>query len=219
MTKDSIRQMLYIVRGVSVMLDADLAALYGYTTKAFNQQVKNNIAKFDADFRFQLTKEEYDEILKSKKMTLGLDSTNSLSDNNEEIHLLRSKKLTSKTESRGGRQYIPYAFTEQGIYMLMTVLKGDLAIKQSKALIRTFKEMKDFLVDKRSLIGPNDLVRLSLQTAQNTTDIAEIKSEMHTKSNLAEVIRDFTGMHARSEYLISQQNVGSVEKYVIFAID
>ena len=162
-------------------------------------------------------------------MTLGLDSTKSLSDNNEEIHLLRSKKMTSKTESRGGRQYIPYAFTEQGIYMLMTVLKGDLAIKQSKALIRTFKEMKDFLVDKRSLIGPNDLVRLSLQTAQNTTDIAEIKSEMLTKSNLAEVIRDFTGMHARSEYLIlngksveaniAYNSIYASAKHEIFVID
>ena len=65
------------------------------TTKAFNQQVKNNIEKFDTDFRFQLTKEEYNEIL-------------------------RSKKLTSK-EQRGGRQYLPFVFTEQGIYMLMTV--------------------------------------------------------------------------------------------------
>ena len=66
-----------------------------YTTKAFNQQVKNNIEKFDTDFRFQLTKEEYNEIL-------------------------RSKNLTSK-EQRGGRKYLPFVFTEQGIYMLMTV--------------------------------------------------------------------------------------------------
>jgi len=57
---------------------------------------------------------------------------------------LRSKFLTSKTETRGGRQYLPYVFTEQGVYMLMTVLKGDLATRQSKALVRAFKEMKDF---------------------------------------------------------------------------
>ena len=84
----------------------------------------------------------------------------------------------------------------------MTVLKGDLATQQSKMLIRTFKEMKDFIVDNKSLIGTKELVRLSLQTAQNTTDIAEIRSEMLTKSNLAKVIRDFTGVQARSEYLI-----------------
>lgn len=226
-TVDSIRQMIYEVRGVKVMLDADLAALYGYTTKAFNQQVKNNIAKFDADFRFQLTREEYREILmsknlntrlaissseaeqndtdiilRSKKLTLDDDVICLESENNKEQDFLRSNFLTSKTETRGGRQYFPYVFTEQGIYMLMTVLKGDLATKQSKALIRTFKEMKDFIVENKSLIGSNELVRLSLQTAQNTADIAEIKSEMLTKSNLTEIIRDFTGSNVPNEYLI-----------------
>jgi len=80
---------------------------------AFNQQVKNNIQKFDDDFRFQLTKEEWEN--------------------------LRSKFLTS---SWGGTRYLPYAFTEQGIYMLMTVLKGDLAARQSKSIIRLFKKEK-----------------------------------------------------------------------------
>lgn len=201
-TTDSIRQLIHIVRGVSVMLDADLAAIYGYTTKAFNQQVRNNIAKFDDDFRFQLTKEEYDKILRSKILTSEENVISLKSKDNGNEAFLRSNFLTSKTENRGGRQYLPYAFTEQGIYMLMTVLKGDLATQQSKMLIRTFKEMKDFIVDNKSLIGTKELVRLSLQTAQNTTDIAEIRSEMLTKSNLAKVIRDFTGVQARSEYLI-----------------
>ena len=96
------------------MLDFDLAEIYGYTTKAFNQQVKNNKERFDEDFRFKLTREE--------------------------VEILRSKNLTS---SWRGSRYLPHAFTEQGIYMLMTVLKGDLAIMQSKALKRTFKRMKD----------------------------------------------------------------------------
>ena len=63
---DDLKSKIYVIRDVKVMLDADLADIYGYTTKAFNQQVKNNIGKFDEDFRFQLTKEEYDEILRSK---------------------------------------------------------------------------------------------------------------------------------------------------------
>ena len=88
---NNIKDLIYTVRGVKVMLDSDLAQLYDYTTKAFNQQVKNNIEKFDSDFKFQLTKEEYHEIL-------------------------RSKNLTSK-DKRGGRQYLPFVFTEQGIYM------------------------------------------------------------------------------------------------------
>jgi hypothetical protein len=224
---DSIRQMIYEVRGVKVMLDADLAALYGYTTKAFNQQVKNNIAKFDADFRFQLTREEYREILMSKNMTsrLILSATESSkkeddkisrsnfltlengvsvleSKDNDRGEILRSNFLTLELEQGKYSKFLPYVFTEQGIYMLMTVLKGDLATKQSKALIRTFKEMKDFIVDNKSLIGSNELVRLSLQTAQNTADIADIKSEMLTKSNLTEIIRDFSGSNVPNEYLI-----------------
>ena len=104
-----LKDKIYVIRGQQVMLDCDLAEIYGYTTKAFNQQVKNNIGKFDVDFRFQLTEEEADN--------------------------LRSNYLTS---SWGGSRYLPYAFTEQGIYMLMTVLRGDPAVQQSKALIRLF---------------------------------------------------------------------------------
>lgn len=96
---------IYYVRGIRVMLDMDLAKIYGYSTKDFNRQVKNNIEKFEQDFMFQLT--------------------------DEECEILRCKNSTS---SWGGRRYNPYAFTEQGIYMLMTVLKGELATKQSKAL-------------------------------------------------------------------------------------
>ena len=119
---------IYTIRGVKVMLDADLAEIYGYSTKAFNQQVKNNIEKFDEDFRFQLS--------------------------DGEVNLLsRSNFLTSMQTKgvKGGRSYSPYAFTEQGIYMLMTVLKGERAVAQSKALIRLFKQMKDYF--ERSKVG------------------------------------------------------------------
>lgn len=90
---------IYTVRGVKVMLDADLTVLYGYTTKAFIHQVRNNLVKSDADFRFQLTKEEY-------------------------YSILRSKKLTIELEQGKFSKYLPYVFTEQGVYMLMTLLKG-----------------------------------------------------------------------------------------------
>lgn len=190
-----IKDIIYTIRGVQIMIDADLAAIYGYTTKAFNQQVKHNIEKFDDDFRFQLTKEEFEEILRSKKLALE-----QLTEENGPY--LRSKILTSKNKSRGGRQYLPYAFTEQGIYMLMTVLKGNLATQQSKALIRAFKEMKDFIIDNKTLIGSRELLRLSVQTTQNTNDIAEIKSNIVTKAELAKVIQDFTDPKTRREYLI-----------------
>ena len=176
---EHIKNMIHTIRGVKVMLDSDLAQLYGYTTKAFNQQVKNNIEKFDSDFRFQLTRDEYHEILRSKNLTLKLEND-----------FLRSIFLTSK-DKRGGRQYLPFVFTEQGIYMLMTVLKGELATKQSKALIRTFKEMKDFILTN-NIIKSKELLQISLQTTQNTNDIAKIKSEMFTKSDFAKFIDNFT---------------------------
>ena len=132
-----IKDRIYTVRGEQVMLDFELAEIYGYETKAFNQQVKNNIERFDEDFRFQLTVEEFNEIL-------------------------RSKNLTSKTENRGGRRYMPYAFTEQGIYMLMTVLKGELAVAQSKILIRMFKEMKHFLQNNANIFAEINTIKQNL---------------------------------------------------------
>lgn len=199
---EDLSNLIFIIRGLRVMLDADLAAIYGYETRSFNQQVKNNIEKFDADFRFQITKEEYHEILRSKKLTSNILPTNCESVESSDRVILTSKKLISKSEKRGGRQHLPYVFTEQGIYMLMTVLKGELAVDQSKALIRTFKGMKDYLLENRCLIGNNELVQLSLQTAQNTADIAEIKNTMITQTDLAKVVRDFTDPMIRREYLI-----------------
>lgn len=105
LNEENIKDKMHTIRNKKVMLDSDLAEIYGYTIKTFNQQVKNNIEKFDEDFMFQLTDDEYKS--------------------------LRSKKLTLNGRGQH-RKYLPYAFTEQGIYMLMTVLKGDLAVQQSK---------------------------------------------------------------------------------------
>ena len=97
----------------------------------------------------------------------------------------------------------------------MTVLKGELAVDQSKALIRTFKGMKDFIVENRYLLGNKELVQLSVQTAQNTADIAEIKNTMVTKTDLAKVVHDFTDPMTRREYLIL--NGESVEANIAYS--
>ena len=148
-----LKSRIYTVRGLKVMLDSDLAEIYGYSTKAFNQQVKNNIEKFDDDFRFQLNREEYRKILGSKILTL---------------------------EQGKYSKSLPYAFTEQGIYMLMTVLRGDLAIRQSKALIRLFKQMKDFLIENQPMLGYDraKLSEIAIQTERNSNDIAEIRQDL-----------------------------------------
>ncbi len=70
----------------------------------------------------------------------------------------------------GGHRKLHYAFTEQGIYMLMTVLRGELAVKQSKALIRMFKQMKDFIVENQYFISSKELVQIAIQTNQNTNE-------------------------------------------------
>ena len=206
--EDLLKSRIYTIRGVKVMLDADLAKIYGYSTKDFNRQVKNNIEKFDEDFRFRLNSEEF-EILKSKIWTSSDESkvepqgilrckncTSSEGDGLEPQKILRSKNLTS---SWGGARYAPYAFTEQGIYMLMTVLKGEQATAQSKALIRLFKQMKDYIAaENKQMLGNDGIAQIALQTAQNTRDIAkhsagirELSGEVHNmRENLGKVNLD-----------------------------
>lgn len=211
--ENDLRSKIYIIRGVQVMLDSDLAEIYGYETKRFNEQVKNNIEKFDEDFRFQLTKEEYQEILRSKISTLDQN--------------LRSKFLT--LEPGKYSKYLPYAFTEQGIYMLMTVLRGELAVKQSKTLIRIFKQMKDFIVQSQNVLSTPDLLKLSIQTTENTKDIQNLKQNMITKNELSHIIKDFTDPNIRKDYLllngetveanIAYSSIYSSAKKSIFIVD
>ena len=160
--EDLLKSRIYTIRGVKVMLDADLAEIYGYSTGAFNQQVKNNIEKFDDDFRFQITQTEFSGLI--------------------------SKFLIS---NRGGTRKMPYAFTEQGIYMLMTVLKGEQATAQSKALIRLFKQMKDYIAAENTPDISAGMVALATQTSQNTRDIAEIATDVRTLSNKVERNENF----------------------------
>ncbi|MBR2770526.1 MAG: ORF6N domain-containing protein, partial [Bacteroidales bacterium] len=119
--------------------------------------------------------------------------------------------------------------TEQGIYMLMTVLKGDLAVRQSKTLIRIFKQMKDFIVQSQNVLASPELLKLSIQTAQNTDDIREIQQTMVTKDYLQTVIKDFTDPNIRRDYLffngetveaaIAYSTIYSAAKQTIFVID
>ena len=155
LTEENIESMIYEIRGQRVMLDFDLARIYGYSTKAFNQQIQRNIERFDEDFMFQLTKEELDELVRSQIVTARTVSPLENCKNivTESDNFVRSKKSTARIwnfGNTGGRTTLPYAFTEQGIYMLMTVLKGEIAVKQSKTIIRLFKQMKDYIIENES---------------------------------------------------------------------
>lgn len=113
------------------MLDSDLAELYGVETKKLNQAVKRNIARFPKDFMFQLTKEEA-ETSRSQNVTL------------------KSQIVTSKS-GHGGRRKLPYAFTEQGVAMLSTVLRSERAILVNIQIMRTFTKIREMLEDNKEL--------------------------------------------------------------------
>nr|WP_229031621.1 ORF6N domain-containing protein [Streptococcus anginosus] len=187
--EDTIKNKIYYIRNQKVMLDFELAEIYGYSTKRFNEQVKRNNEKFDDDFMFQLTDEEVSELSRSQNATLN------------------------KGTGRGSNiKYNPYAFTEQGIYMLMTVLRGELAVRQSKALIRMFKQMKDFIIENQDFIGSKELVKIAIQTNQNTNDIkqnsmkiSELNSKMDTlatKEDLKKVMDNFIDPETYKHFLL-----------------
>lgn len=187
-TEESLQSKIYYVRGQKVMLDFDLAEIYGYTTSRFNEQVKNNIEKFDADFMFELTRDEFEDLMSN-----------------------------FSTSSWGGRRKLPKAFTEQGIYMLMTVLRGDLAVKQSKALIRTFKRMKDYIMNNRELIGQREYIQLSIHTAENIKDIMKLKLNMNSvEKQMSDIVEQMNEVVTRSElteminsFVDEEDNVGN----------
>ena len=123
--QELIEQKIYLIRGQKVMLDSDLAILYGVTSKRLNEQVKRNKKRFPEDFAFKLAKEE------------------NIS--------LRSQIATSKV-GRGGRRYLPYAFTEQGVAMLSSVLNSDRAIAVNIQIVRTFIKLRQLLATHKEML-------------------------------------------------------------------
>jgi len=132
---ERIEGIIYIIRGVKVMLDRDLAVLYGVPTKRLNEQVRRNIDRFPDDFAFQLTKEELD----SSRCQFGILNENSL----------RSQFATMK---RGQNiKYQPYAFTEQGVAMLSSVLRSPRAVKVNIEIMRAFIRLRQALASNKIL--------------------------------------------------------------------
>ena len=123
-TNEEIKDLIYTIRGKQVMLDSDVARLYHYDTKNVNKAMKRNIERFPKDFCFQLTDEE----LKILRFQIGTSN---------------DKNITN--DLRGGRRYLPYVYTEQGIAMLSGILKNDIAIQVSISIIRVFIEMRKLL--------------------------------------------------------------------------
>ncbi len=132
LNKQNLQDKIYTIRGLQVMLDSDLAELYQVEAKRLNEQVKRNIERFPQSFRFQLTEEEY-ENLRSQIATSSSKES------------LRFQFGTSSSLEHGGRRYLPYVFTEQGVSMLSAVLRSDIAIKVSIQIIEAFVNMRKFI--------------------------------------------------------------------------
>ena len=151
-TTDDIRSKVYIIRGQQVMLDKDLAEIYGYDVKRLNEQVKRNINRFPEDFMFQLKTSEITESLKSQIATLNV------SKNKRGMHI---KKM-------------PFAFTEQGIYMLATVLRGELAEQQSIFIMRTFREMRHYIKQNQQFVTRSEMELLSSKVTEISVQTATV---------------------------------------------
>jgi len=120
---ETVARKIFVIRGQKVMLDRDLAELYHVPTKRLNEQVRRNLQRFPGDFMFQLHQEEHET--------------------------LRSQIATSNR--RGGRRYLPYVFTEQGVAMLSSVLNSERAIQVNIAIMRTFVELRKYLATQKDI--------------------------------------------------------------------
>jgi hypothetical protein len=134
---ESVARLVHTIRGEKVLLAADLAALYGVATKALNQAVKRNSDRFPADFMFQLTAQEWNA-LRSQTVT-----------SKSSAPVMRSQDVTSN--GRGGARYRPYAFTEQGVAMLSSVLLSPRAVEVNIAIMRTFVQLRRLMDSNRDL--------------------------------------------------------------------
>lgn len=122
---DVIESRILFLRNKKVMLDSDLAELYGVETSNLNKAVKRNMDRFPEDFMFQLTKDESDALTFQTGM--------------------------SKTQGRGGRRYLPYAFTEQGVAMLSSVLRSKRAVQVNIAIMRAFVKLREMIASHKDL--------------------------------------------------------------------
>lgn len=154
---NDIQKLVYVIRGKQVMIDSDLAMLYKVETGNLNRAMKRNIKRFPEEFCFQLTKEEYDNL----RFQIGISSESEY----------------------GGRRYMPYVYTEQGIAMLSAVLHSDVAIQVSIRIMQTFVEMRKYLATNALLLQKVN----NLEAKQLETDIALKAIEQQTSEKFDEV--------------------------------
>lgn len=182
-----VKSKIYTIRGQKVMLDFDLADMYGVKTGRLNEQVKRNIERFPEDFMFQLTKGEM-EILRSQIVTandlISQNATSKIADNQVDENW-KSQNATSKSAKMGLRK-APYAFTENGVAMLSSVLRSPLAIQVNIGIMRAFTEF-------RQIATSLSLTNTAVDVAQLRKDFEELKLDiediLHDQNDINESTR------------------------------
>ena len=175
MTMDNVCNRVYVIRGQQVMLDYDLAEIYGYEVKRLNEQVKRNINRFPEDFMFQLTKDE--------------------------MVLVKSQFATSPNNNffegqDGGRRKLPYAFTEQGIYMLATVLRGELAEQQSIFIMRVFREMRHYIKQNHQFVTEAELHLVTAKVSEISVQMASVSDrQKKTERNVQDIQKSIESLN------------------------
>ena len=143
----AIESLIYEIRGMKVMMDFDLAELYQVETKRLKESVRRNIERFEGeDFMFELTVEEYNSLIIS----------------------LRSQIATSK--EKGGRRHMPFAFTEQGVAMLSSVLKSERAILVNRSIIRTFVSIRKYIMSTTMITAELEAIKAKLQLMERNDE-------------------------------------------------
>jgi hypothetical protein len=154
---------IYLIRAQRVMIDSDLAALYGVPTKALNQAVKRNAGRFPGDFMFQLTKDETDA-LRSQLVTLDLRLQNETSN-------WRSQIVTSNSDAKMGLRRPPYAFTELGVAMLSSVLNSERAVQMNITIMRAFVKLREIVATNKALAQRIDQIASTVKDHSALFDI------------------------------------------------
>lgn len=172
---ERIESKIYLIRGLKVMLDSDLAGLYRVETKQLNRAVKRNAARFPDDFMFQLT--------------------------NNELDALRCQTGTSKTE-RGGRRYLPYVFTEQGVAMLSSVLNSTRAIQVNIQIMRVFTRLRQLHLSNAEL--RRELEEMKRQTNDRFNVVFETLDHLLAVEEFPKRKIGFTLKENRAAYAVKQ---------------
>jgi hypothetical protein len=181
---EKIQSRIYEVRGVRVMLDFDLAELYQVETRVLKQAVRRNLERFPEDFMFEMTEQEYNSLIIS----------------------LRSQFVISN--ERGGRRYMPYAFTEHGVIMLASLLRSEIAVQMSVQITRAFVAMRNYIMSTRHIEAELAELRAKLELLErndeeNLAAVNDLSEDM--RGEIADIYQAIAALSVKVHQSVADQ--------------